>query len=57
MLDTVDLDSYYPGYDEYCEPKVEIEDDDSYIDYLIDEDRLEAVFIFWEMITNDQKQS
>ena len=41
MLDTIDLDSYYPGYDEYCEPKVEIEDDDSYIDYLIDEDRLE----------------
>lgn len=21
MLDTTDLTSYYPGYDEYCEPK------------------------------------
>ena len=40
VIDTVDLDSYYPGYDDYCEPKVEIEDDE-YIDYLIDEDRLE----------------
>lgn len=31
MIDTVDLDSYYPGYDEYCEPKEEkqeVETDD-----------------------------
>lgn len=41
VIDTVDLDSYYPGYDEYCEPKVEIEDDDCNIDNLIDEARLE----------------
>lgn len=26
MIDTEDLTSYYPGYDEYCEPKKEIED-------------------------------
>lgn len=26
MIDTTDLTSYYPGYDEYCEPKEEIED-------------------------------
>lgn len=26
MIDTEDLTSYYPGYDEYCEPKEEKED-------------------------------
>lgn len=26
MIDTEDLTSYYPGYDEYCEPKEEVED-------------------------------
>lgn len=26
MIDTRDLTSYYPGYDEYCEPKCELED-------------------------------
>lgn len=26
MIDTEDLLSYIPGYDEYCEPKEEIED-------------------------------
>lgn len=26
MIDTTDLTSYYPGYDEYCEPKEEIKD-------------------------------
>lgn len=26
MIDTQDLPSYIPGYDEYCEPKREIED-------------------------------
>ena len=26
MIDTTDLTSYYPGYDEYCEPKEEKED-------------------------------
>lgn len=23
MIDTTDLSSYYPGYDDYCEPKEE----------------------------------
>lgn len=26
MIDTTDLTSYYPGYDEYCNPKEETED-------------------------------
>lgn len=26
MIDTTDLASYYPGYDEYCNPKEETED-------------------------------
>ena len=26
MINTEDLTSYYPGYDEYCEPKEEKED-------------------------------
>ena len=26
MIDTEDLTSYYPGYDEYCEPKEKKED-------------------------------
>lgn len=26
MIDTTDLTSYYPGYDEYCNPKEESED-------------------------------
>ena len=26
MIDTTDLDSYYPGYDDYCEAKSERED-------------------------------
>ena len=25
MIDTEDLDSYYSGYDEYCEPKEQFE--------------------------------
>ena len=36
MINTVDLDSYYPGYDEYCEPKEEIGEDPR-IDDIIDE--------------------
>ena len=38
MIDTTDLSSYYPGYEEYCEPKEEIDPDDNpYIDAIIDE--------------------
>ena len=38
MIDTTDLPSYYPGYDEYCEPKIEepIDDRDFYEDYVIE---------------------
>lgn len=40
MIDTTDLTSYYPGYDEYCESKVEkIEEDyDFYEDLLIEKE-------------------
>jgi len=38
MIDTTDLSSYYPGYDDYCEPKEEINpDDDPRIDEIVDE--------------------
>ena len=41
MIDTIDLSSYYPGYDNYCEPKEEINlDDDPRIDDIIDEDKI-----------------
>lgn len=45
MIDTVDLDSYYPGYDEYCERfenqgGEEFEED---IDAIIDERRLQEL--------------
>ena len=44
MINTVDLDSYYPGYDEYCEPNEEINlDDDPTIDDRIDELVLERI--------------
>lgn len=33
MIDTKDLTSYYPGYDEYCEPKIEVDDYDYYDEY------------------------
>lgn len=33
MIDTTDLDSYYPGYDDYCEV---IENNEEYNDYIID---------------------
>ena len=36
MIDTTDLTSYYPGYDEYCEPK-EIKEDYDYSDEYHDE--------------------
>lgn len=39
MIDTTDLDSYYPGYEDYCEPKEEIESDYN-IDEIIDEMKL-----------------
>ena len=38
-MDTTDLTSYIPGYDEYCEPKPEKPDDDYIIDMIIDEIR------------------
>lgn len=38
-MDTTDLTSYIPGYDEYCEPKQEKPDDDYIIDMIIDEIR------------------
>lgn len=34
MIDTEDLTSYIPGYDDYCEPS--IEKDDGYDDYYYD---------------------
>ena len=39
MIDTTDLSSYYPGYDDYCEPKKE-KDLDEIIDDIIDELKL-----------------
>lgn len=38
MIDTTDLDSYYPGYDDYCEPKEEPVEEN--IDDIIDELKL-----------------
>lgn len=45
MIDTRDLDSYYPGYDEYCEPKENRGDEDfgEDIDAIIDERRLQEL--------------
>jgi hypothetical protein len=43
MIDTTDLSSYYPGYDEYCEPKEENYEDDYDIDAIIDERRLQEM--------------
>lgn len=38
MIETEDLPSYYPGYDEYCEPKEEIDwENDPRIEESIDE--------------------
>ena len=37
MIDTTDLTSYIPGYDEYCEPKEYIDRDDYILDDVIDE--------------------
>lgn len=39
MIDTTDLDSYYPGYDEYCEPKEEFDNSehDSTFDFITDD--------------------
>lgn len=33
MIDTQDLPSYIPGYDEYCEPKEPILEHDYYDEY------------------------
>lgn len=43
MIDTRDLDSYYPGYDEYCEPRENQGDEDFDIDAIIDERRLQEM--------------
>jgi len=38
MIDTTDLSSYYPGYDDYCEPKeYKDPDDDPTVDERVDE--------------------
>ena len=36
-MDTTDLTSYIPGYDEYCEPKEYKDNDDYILDDVIDE--------------------
>lgn len=41
MIDTTDLTSYIPGYDEYCEPKEYKDYDDDNLDDVIDEMLLE----------------
>lgn len=44
MIDTEDLTSYYPGYDEYCEPREnQGTRKDFDIDYIIDERRLQEM--------------
>lgn len=44
MIDTTDLDSYYPGYDDYCESKEPINwDEDPSIDEKIDEAIIERL--------------
>ena len=46
MIDTTDLDSYYPGYEEYCRNNEETKpnpDDDTTIDDIIDEMILEKI--------------
>lgn len=53
-MDTVDLDSYYPGYDEYCDSaKVPFED------YRNLEDKIEiyekALKELEEVLTNDEQ--
>lgn len=40
MIDTTDLTSYYPGYDEYCESKKEQEEEFDY-DAINDEMKLQ----------------
>ena len=41
MIDTTDLSSYYPGYDDYCEDKENIDIDNFIIDEVVDEMLLE----------------
>lgn len=44
MIDTEDLTSYYPGYDEYCEPRENQGDEEDFdIDAIIDERRLQEM--------------
>lgn len=44
MIDTTDLPSYYPGYDEYIEPREENQGDEDFdIDAIIDERRLQEM--------------
>lgn len=42
MIDTTDLTSYYPGYDEYCEPKEKAEEydysDEYHEDFMLKEE-------------------
>jgi len=37
MIDTQDLSSYYPGYEDYLEPKEEFDPDDCDVDAIVDE--------------------
>lgn len=41
MIDTTDLSSYYPGYDEYCDDRDDIDSDYFIIDEVVDEMLLE----------------
>ena len=44
MIDTEDLTSYYPGYDEYCEPRENQGDEEDFdIDAIIDEPFINSV--------------
>lgn len=43
MIDTRDLDSYYPGYDKYCEPRENQGDEDLDIDAIIDERKIQEI--------------
>lgn len=42
MIETTDLTSYYPGYDDYCELKEEkkYDDRDNYEDYVLEKEKI-----------------
>lgn len=43
MIDTEDLTSYIPGYDDYCEPKPDEPDFDDIVDDIVDEQILQRL--------------